>query len=305
MATSTGVVDSAFIYIMAFSFLLFFAIVFVMILFLFRYRRSRNPKPTDISGNTVLEILWVVLPTLLVLTMFFYGLTGFTFLRHPPADSMSVTVHSRQWAWLFQYANGITSTDLIAPLDRNVRLELVSDDVIHGFFVPAFRIKQDAVPGMKTQAWFRATETGSYDVLCTQYCGQRHSAMIAKLVVITPEEFDEWYKGEIVQVSGVTLPSTRPAGEDLLRQRGCLACHSTDGSPLVGPTFKGFFGSSMETVTNGKQRTVVADEAYIEMSIVDPAADIAKGFPNIMPSGKGIVTDDEIDEMIQLLKTLK
>ncbi|MDD1750252.1 MAG: cytochrome c oxidase subunit II, partial [Methanothrix sp.] len=145
MSTSTFVVDSAFIYIAAFCFLLFFIIVFLMAYFAVRYRRSRNPNPADISGNTFLEILWVVVPTLLVLTMFVYGLTGFSFLRHPPADSLHVKVVSRQWAWLFQYDNGVTSQTLAAPINHDVRLELTSQDVIHGFFVPAFRIKQDAV----------------------------------------------------------------------------------------------------------------------------------------------------------------
>ena len=305
MAVSTTVVDSAFIYIAAFAFLLLFGIVFLMVYFLVRYRRARNPKPSEIPGNAVLETLWIVLPTLLVLTMFVYGLTGFRFLRHPPPDSLHVKVIARQWSWQFIYDNGISSSDLVAPLGRDVRVELNSEDVIHGFFVPAFRIKQDAVPGMKTQAWFRATQSGTYDILCSQYCGQRHSAMLARLIVVPPDQFERWYAGQPVQIAGLA-PSTRePKGEELLRQKGCLACHSLDGSRLVGPSFKGLFGRSTEVLTQGIRRTIVADEAYIRRSILDSHADVGVGYPDIMPVEKGLLSEAEVEEMLKYIEQLK
>jgi cytochrome c oxidase subunit 2 len=305
MAVSTAVVDSTFIYILVFSLLLFFAIVFLMVYFLVRYRRTRNPRPTEIEGHAGLELLWIVLSTLLVLTMFYYGLAGFRFLRRPPADSLPVKVISRQWSWLFEYPNGLKSMDLIAPLGRNLRLELSSQDVIHSFYVPAFRIKQDAVPGMSTRAWFRASQTGTFDILCAEYCGQRHSAMLAKLIVLPPQQFALWYAGKPVEAAGLAAASGRAVGQELLRQKGCLGCHSTDGSPQAGPTFKGLFGRSVQVIEEGELETITVDDAYLRRSILTPAADLVAGFRNIMPPGKPALSDPEIEEIIAYLHELQ
>jgi cytochrome c oxidase subunit 2 len=303
-ATSTGVVDGALIYILALSVLLLFLIVFFMVYFLVRYRKSRNPVPSELPGSPLLETIWVVVPTLLATTMFIYGLTGFRFLRAAPAGSLVVKVHARQWSWLFEYANGKKSPDLIAPLGRNVRCDLISDDVIHGFYVPAFRIQQDAVPGLKTEVWFNATTPGSYYILCSQYCGRKHSAMIAKLIVVPPDQFDAWMQGKNIQFTGDAFAAMQK-GEALLYQRGCTSCHSLNGNKMVGPSLKGLYGSSVEVTTSGTRRTVVADDTYIRKSIVDPGADVVDGFPNTMPPSKDVVTDEEITQIIDFLKTLK
>jgi cytochrome c oxidase subunit 2 len=305
MGATTAVVDRAFIYIAAFAFLLLFAILFLMVYFLVRYRRSRNPQPADISGNALLEVLWIVVPTLLVLSMFYYGLTGFRFLLRAPADSLHVKVISRQWSWQFIYDNGVQSTDLVVPLGRNVRVELSSEDVIHSFFVPAMRIKQDAVPGMKTQAWFRASEAGTFDILCAEYCGQRHSAMLARLNVVPEDQFAKWYAGEPVQIAGLGQSTAEPKGAALLEQKGCLSCHSLDGSPLVGPTFKGLPGKTEQVLTNGKRRTITAEESYIRTSILDSHADIVVGYQDVMPLEKGLLSDQEVEEMVKFLEQLK
>ncbi|MGA2506418.1 MAG: cytochrome c oxidase subunit II [Chitinispirillaceae bacterium] len=304
MATSTGVVDGALIYILALSVLLFFLIVFFMVYFLVRYRKSRNPVPSELRGSPLLEAVWVVAPTLLVTTMFIYGLTGFRFLRAAPAGSIVVKVHARQWSWLFEYANGKKSPDLIAPLGRNIRCELISADVIHGFYVPAFHIQQDAVPGLKTEAWFNATTPGSYYILCSQYCGRKHSAMIARLIVVPPDQFDAWMQGKNISFTGAEWKNM-PAGEQLLFERGCMSCHSLEGTKMVGPSFKGLFGSTVTVRTDGRVRSVVADSAYIHESIVNPGADVVDGFPNTMPPGRDVVSDSEIVEIVKYLKTLK
>lgn len=305
MSVTAAAVDSTFIYILVFSLLLFFAIVFLMLYFLVRYRRSRNPRPTEIEGHTGLEILWIGLSTLLVLTMFFYGLAGFRILRRAPPDSLPVKVTARQWSWLFEYPNGLKSVDLIAPLGRNLRLELRSQDVIHSFYVPALRIKQDAVPGMTTQAWFRAGQTGSFDILCAEYCGERHSAMLAKLIVLPPQQFALWYAGKPVEVAGLGAASERPVGMELLRQKGCLACHSTDGSRLAGPTFQGLYGRIEQVLHEGRLEPIEADDEYIRRSIITPAADLVVGFRNIMPPGKPALGDQEIEEIVAYLHQLR
>lgn len=202
--TTTAAVDSAFIVIMALSFLLFALIMFFTIYFAVRYRRSRNPAPSDIEGNWMLELVWIAAAVVLALGIFFYGLTGFKFLKKLPADSLAVHLTAQQWSWLFTYDNGRKSTDLVVPQGRNVALTMETKDVIHGFFIPSFRIKQDIVPGMKTYTWFKAQDLGAFDILCTQYCGLEHSKMLATVYVVAPDVFQKWYNGEDVDIPGLT-----------------------------------------------------------------------------------------------------
>jgi cytochrome c oxidase subunit II len=306
MSTSTVVVNGSLIYILAFAALLFFLIVFFMIYFLIRYRHARNPVPSEFTGKTgFLEAGFITASLILVLTMFVYGLTGFNFLRNTPSNSLVVKVNARQWSWLFEYQNQKKSPVLVVPLGKNIKCDLSSADVIHGFYIPAFHIQQDTMPGLATQAWFRATTTGSYDIFCSQYCGLRHSEMTTKLIVVTQNQFDEWVSGETIAFPGESASRERSEGEKLLSNRGCLSCHSLGGEKMVGPTFKGLFGSKVRVITNGKTREVVADENYVRASITNPGADIADGYANIMPSGRDILTDDEINDIIDYLRTLR
>jgi cytochrome c oxidase subunit 2 len=202
--TTTAAVDSAFIVIMALSFLLFALIIFFTIYFAVRYRRSRNPEPSDIGGNWKLEAAWIAAAVVLALGIFFYGLTGFKFLKKLPSDSLAIHLTARQWSWLFTYDNGRKSTDLVVPQGRNIALTMETPDVIHGFFIPSYRIKQDIVPGMKTYTWFKAADLGTFDIFCTQYCGTEHSKMLATVYVVAPDVFQKWYNGEDVDIPGLT-----------------------------------------------------------------------------------------------------
>jgi cytochrome c oxidase subunit 2 len=296
---SGKVVDDVFTYIVAICVFLLALITFLMVYFVIRYRQGKNPHPTNVEGNVWLELTWTIAPTLLVLSMFYYGLTGFEFLKSAPKGAMAVKVTARQWSWLFEYPNGIKDTVLRVSVGKPVKLLIHSEDVIHSFYVPAFRIKQDAVPGMQTSLWFQATEIGSFDVLCAQYCGLGHAHMQTKLIVLPEEEFTEWYRSK--QTEG-TAPGP-PSGLHLYEVRGCVGCHSIDGSPRVGPTFKGLFGKKEIVVRHGKERTILVDEAYLRNYILHPNVDVVKGYPPVMP--QIAMTDTELDAIIEWLETLK
>jgi cytochrome c oxidase subunit 2 len=231
--------------------------------------------------------------------MFYYGLTGFEFLKKVPPGAMTVKVTARQWSWLFEYENGAKDTELRVPLGKPVKLLLTSLDVIHGFYAPAFRIKQDAVPGMTTYLWFQPTEVGTFDVLCSQYCGLEHAHMLTKIAVLPQEEFKKWYqtKKQEVALKGPLL------GPKLYQEKGCFACHSTDGSPRVGPTFKGLFGKKEEVSSGGKRETVVVDEAFIRKFISEPNLVHIEGYPPIMP--KISMTNEELAALVDYIKGLR
>jgi len=296
---SGRVVDNVFLYIVSICVFLLVLITFLMVYFVIHYRREKHPHPADIEGSTWLEITWTVIPTLIVLTMFYYGLTGFEFLKKVPPGAMAVKVIARQWSWLFQYENGIQDPELRVPVGKPVKLLLTSLDVIHGFYIPAFRIKQDVVPGMTNTLWFQATQAGTYDVMCSQYCGLEHSHMLSKVIVLPEKEFEKWYEGQKQEVTA----KGPPTGYKLYEEKGCVGCHSTDGSPRVGPSFKGLFGKTEKVVTAGKEQMAVVDEAFIRNYIKDPNVVRVEGYPPIMP--KMSMTDEELTALVDYIKGLK
>jgi cytochrome c oxidase subunit 2 len=295
-ALSAGKVGSAFFFIASISFVLLLMIIGAMVFFLIRYRRSKHPEPEEVKESLALEIGWTAVPVLLVVLMFYFGWIDFEYIRNPPKDAMIVDVVGRQWSWLFKYANGKQEDVLRVPLGKPVNLIMTSQDVIHSFFVPAFRIKEDCVPGMKTHLWFQATETGSYEVFCTEYCGQGHSHMRSRIIVLPQADFDKWYQAQ--EETGAAAEGLR-----LLKSKGCLGCHSTDGTRKVGPTYKGLFGKTETVLTNGKKQTVTVDAAFIKHYVRDPNVERIPGFQPIMP--KIQVTDGELDKIVAYLETLK
>jgi cytochrome c oxidase subunit 2 len=288
-------VTEAFLIVTGACVVLLCLVMITMIVFLVRYDKRKNPVPTDVQESTTLEIVLTVIPTILVLAMFYYGWVNFGYIRTPPKNAMQIDVTGRQWAWSFAYTNGKKSDVLNVPLGKPVELVLTSADVIHSFFIPAYRVKEDCVPGMKTHLWFIADELGTFDIFCTEYCGLAHSHMLSKLNVMRIADFDKWYEAAAAAEGG--------EGLQLLQSKGCLGCHTTDGTRKVGPTFKGLYGSMVTVITDGKERTIRADEEYIRRSVLDPKADVAKGYPPIMPTLP--VTGKELDEIVEYLETLK
>jgi cytochrome c oxidase subunit II len=294
--TTTQAVDPVFMFIFGASLVLLVGITLTTLVFVIRYRRSKAPEPTSqASGNLWLEIVWIVLPTVLVLAMFYYGWAGYLSLRNVPKEALQVTATARTWSWSFTYDNGKTSSRLYVPVGKPVLVNLVSLDVLHGFYLPAFRVKHDVVPGMKNHAWFVATKPGSYDLFCSVYCGTGHSGMITTVEALPPDKFAAW----LLQQGG----GGEHAGKELLEKHGCLGCHSLDGTPKVGPSLKGVWGRTVTVVSGGKERTITVDEAYMRRSILEPNADVVKGFPPVMPSFAGKLSDADLAAIIGFLRS--
>lgn len=300
-----GKVDGVLLTITLLSLFFFVLITVILVVFAVKYRRKRDDEETPyITGSEPLEIIWTVIPSILLIALFVYGFVVYKEMRTPPADSVDITVTGKQWLWTFDYYNGKkTLNELYVEQNRPVRLVMMSDDVLHSFFVPGFRVKQDVLPGRYVQLWFTPTKIGTFDIFCAEYCGTGHSVMLGKVNVLSPEAYDIWENG-VPGEGGGAVASLPPAelGEKIYKEKGCNACHSVDGSTLVGPSFKGVFGHTVELADGSN---VDADENYLRQSILEPQSQVVKGFQPVMPSFKGILSDDEVTAVIAYIKTLK
>lgn len=316
-STSAERVDLIFLVILALSVLFLAGITFTLILFVIKYSRKRRPVAEELGSHPLLELTWTAIPLVLFLGMFYFGWTNFEYIRVAPRDAMVVKVSARQWAWSFEYPNGRQTDVLYSALGKPVKLEVTSRDVIHGFFVPAFRLKIDAVPGKVNTTWFEPTRLGSYDVECTVICGPNHSYMLSRIAVVPVEAFKEWYFGpadapppDQPRSAASTAPAAagagsaqEPSGLAVLKAKQCLECHSIDGQVMVGPTFKGLYGTSETLLEGAKPVSVRVDEAYLARAIREPSETRLTGYPPTMPEIQ--LTDQEIKDIIEYLKTLK
>jgi len=298
-------VDNTFAFIIGISLFFLTGISAVIVYFIVKYNKKRNPVASEIEGSTKLEIIWTIIPLVLVLFMFWMGWHSYLPERRIPSDAMKVKVAAQMWSWRFEYGNGKVSDTLYVPVDKAVALYMVSADVIHSLYIPAFRIKEDIVPGKDNSMWFKALVKGSYDLFCSEYCGLRHSYMGTMVKVVDQGTFDKWYASGPAKLDSVAASKPGAEGKLLVEQKGCIACHSADGSKIVGPSYKGIFGHKTLVETNGKEREVTVDEAYIRKSILEPEADVVKGFAKgAMVSYKGQLNDEQIDKIIEYIKTL-
>jgi cytochrome c oxidase subunit 2 len=288
---------AAAIFVLCMVFLLYSAVVF-------RRRPGDLEDAVPIEGSTPLEIAWTVVPAIIVLALGIYS-TGILFdLGKPPnpEKELEVKVTGFQWAWQFEYPEfGITTSELVLPVNRPVLFRLYATDVIHSFFVPEFRIKMDTIPGIENQVRIRPTKVGEYKIRCAELCGTGHAYMLAPVKVVEEAAFQEWVKAQAAPPTGAEGAAER--GATWAQQFGCLACHSTDGSTLVGPTWKGLFGST-RTLADGT--TVQADEAYLRTAILDPGAQLVQGFPDVMPKDFGErLTEEQVQDLIEYIKSLQ
>jgi cytochrome c oxidase subunit 2 len=293
-------VDSAFLIITGISVFFLVTLTALMIFFVVKYNRKKGKPAVQVKDNPWLEITWITIPMILVLYMFYIGWEGFIPMRQAPKDAMEVTAIGKMWKWEFEYSGNKFADTLVLPINKPVKVNLVSKDVLHGFFVPAFRIKEDVVPQKKNYSWFIPGELGQYDLFCTVYCGVSHSYMSAIVKIVSQAEYDKWIEALPVKKIDNNL------GFKVLEKNGCTACHSIDGTKLVGPSFKRLYGSTIEVTTNGATRKLIVDSAYVESSIIDPNKDIALGYPQgLMKSYKGIVNEKDIKLINAYLKSIK
>jgi cytochrome c oxidase subunit 2 len=299
-STGSATVDNLFYLVLGVSVFFFTLITVLMIVFAIVYRRREGVEPLPSpSHNNTLEFIWTGIPILIVCVIFYQGVAGFLDLRTSPRQAYEIRVVARQWLWMFEYANGHKDEELHVPVDEPVKLVMRSEDVIHGFYVPDFRVQMDVVPGRYTTIWFRAKEPGEHNLLCSQYCGTNHADMIAKIVVHPPGEFEKW-----LNEAGNLFKNLPPAeaGQQLYNRRGCSQCHSIDGTAGTGPSFKGIFGQ--KTYFEGGSSTMV-DDNYIRGRLLEPHVEVVQGYKPVMPTYKGILSDEEVTYLIEFIKSLK
>ena len=278
---------------------LFFAVAIcaAVIYFFFKYQR-KDPDEigVPIHGDLRLEIAWIVLPFFLLLAMFGWGAAIYVDYRHTPADTLDIYVVGKQWMWRLQQPDGRKEiNELHVPVNRNVRLIMASEDVIHDFSVPSFRVKMDVVPGHYNNMWFRPTKTGKYHFFCSQYCGTNHAVMGGWVTVMEPDEYAKWLSGTSASGDPVAV------GEKLYSELACNTCHLPDGKGR-GPSYYRVYGSKVKLADGS---TVLADDSYIRESILQPNAKIVAGFQPVMPSFQGLVTEDQILALTAYIKSMK
>ena len=300
-------VDNAFIFILGIAFFFLIGITVVMLMFLHRYNKKRHPKAVQIEGSNTLEFIWTAIPLLLVIGMFYYGYVGWIPMKRIPDEGVQITANARMWSFSFRYDNGRVTDKLYVPKDTAIILNLNAVDVLHSLYIPAFRVKEDMVPGLpNNRMWFSAGKTGTFSLFCTEYCGLQHSYMYTEVVVMEPDEFWTWY-ADTTGLDVVVPEGANPAllGRQIVERQGCLACHSLDGSTIIGPTFRGVFGEPVTVITRGQERTIPYDEDYVRRSVYEPDFDIHKGFrPGQMFSYEGEISQAEIDLIVAFLKSL-
>lgn len=296
-STIAGKVDALFWFLVAVS-AVFAGLIFVLVaVFAIRYRRrDEAERPRPILGSLPLELLWTGIPLLLGLVIFAWGAALYFTMVTPPANSLEIYAVGKQWMWKFQHPGGQREiNELHVPLGRPIKLTMTSEDVIHSFFVPAFRVKNDVLPGKYTTAWFEATRPGEYHLFCAEYCGTSHALMGGRVVVMEPAAYERWLSGS------APAETLAEAGEKLFTRLGCSACHQAQGTGR-GPSLQGVYGSPVKLAGGG---SVPADETYLRESILNPQAKLVAGFPPIMPTFKGIVTEEGLTQILAYLKTLR
>lgn len=304
-------VDLVMLYIVGISFLLFAGVIIAMLFFVFKFNKKRNPIATNIHGSTALEIIWTAIPVVLVLSMFYFSYIVYDSSREVPSDAYEIGVEAKMWAWKFYYPNGKTADTLFIPVNRNIKFNIKSVDVLHSFYIPAFRIKEDAIQGRRNYFVLNADKIGSYDIACAEYCGLNHSMMYTKMIVVPQSDFSAWLNGEkssdeLILIADKKLAESKALSKNstgILYAKGCVQCHSVDGNKaLLGPSFSMLSREFAKVKVGNHYSDVKIDKEYIKRAILKPSQEIVAGYEKIkMPEQTNILTDNEIDHIVNLL----
>jgi cytochrome c oxidase subunit II len=296
-STMASRVDSLYFFLLGISIFFSLLIAGLIVFYAVKYRRrAADSVGSEIKGGLVLELTWTIVPFIITMVIFVWGASVFFAMARPPDETINIYVVGKQWMWKFQHLDGQREiNELHVPVGRPVKLIMTSEDVIHDVFVPAFRIKADVVPGRYTHLWFQSTKPGRYRLFCAEYCGTKHSGMIGQVVVMEPSEYQTWLSG------GASEGSLASAGTKLFQDLACNTCHRPDAQGR-GPVLEGLFG---KTVALQSGETLTVDEAYVRESILQPAAKITSGFQPIMPTFQGLVTEEQLLELIEYVKSLR
>ena len=288
-------VDSFYLFLVLIATFFSLLVALLILFFIIKYRKRPDREAEQIHGSTLLEITWTVVPLGISMVIFVWGAILFFHIQRPPADALEVYGVGKQWMWKFQHPGGQREINALhLPMGRPVRVTLISQDVIHDFFVPAFRTKVDVLPNRYTYVWFTPTRPGEYHLFCSQYCGTNHSRMAGEVTVMNPEDYAEW------QASGKAEGSLASQGEKLFQEFGCITCHRPD-SGARGPNLQGLYGRPVRLSDN---RVVIADDNYIRESILQPNAKIVSGFQPIMPTFQGVVSEEGLIQITEYIKHL-
>lgn len=298
---TTGQVDALFLFIGGVSLFFFLLVEGLLIYFAIKYRKQKGAEGVetpDIRGNFLLETVWILIPSIVVASFFYYGYIVFRDIRTPSPGATDIHAVSRQWLFEFRYPDGRMSiNELRVPAGSPVKLILSSDDVIHSFYIPAYRLKQDMVPGQYTTLYLHPDKAGTYDILCAEYCGVAHSTMRAELIVMEPGAYAAWRETQAAPAGR----SLAEQGKALVEKSGCLGCHALEGKEKIGPNLGQGFGRKV-LLADGT--SVTADEEYLRESIYDPKAKVVKGYPAVMPTFKGSLSPDDVGAIIAYLRSL-
>ena len=295
-SAQAGQVDAIYFFMVAVTAFFSILIAGLVVLFAIKYRRRhRDEIGHAIHGSLALELLWTVIPFFIVMVMFAWGAKVFFDMYRPPVGAMEIYVVGKQWMWKVQHMDGQREiNELHVPVGRPVKLIMGSEDVLHSYYIPAFRVKADVIPGRYNVLWFTATKPGTYHLFCAEYCGTKHSGMVGSVIAMEPQAFQAWLGG------GGASESPVAAGEKLFSDLTCNTCHMTE-SQGRGPMLTNLFNKPVE-LQNGQ--TVIADEAYLRESIVNPQAKVVAGFQPIMPTFQGLVTEEQLLQLIAYVKSL-
>lgn len=294
-STGAGNVDALYLFLLLLAGFMCVAIFTMIVVFAMKYRNRPGHRAAQIEGSVLLEVTWSAVPLAIFMVIFIWGAVIYFQERTPPRGADEIYVVAKQWMWKLEHEQGQREiNELHIPVGHDVKLIMTSQDVIHSFYVPAFRIKQDVLPGRYTTAWFRAIKPGVYHLFCAEYCGTAHSGMIGQVVVLEPAQYQAWLS------SGLTFGSLAANGESLFQQLGCPTCHRFDIQGR-GPNLHGIFDKPVQ-LEDG--RTVIADENYIRESILSPSAKIVSGFKPIMPTFQGLVSEEQLTALLAYIKSL-